>query len=174
MQILLLPSPYSFCSRSQKIWRSEKKSVSGCRPSFDTFWNRWRWWSAGRTDSSSRRKTPLRIAWGRSWPRTKIRPLYFSFFYPPFFFLFSFSVNNLSRKSVSLPSPDHSKSSRQGERSYGIDDSTERIDRGDGGQDAKHGYRTIWIGGEGSKDGGPVDRLRAGQGTFSKGQANGI
>lgn len=109
MQILLPPSPYSFCSRSQKIWRSEKKSVSGCRPSFDTFWNRWRWWSAGRTDSSSRRKTPLRIAWGRSWPRTKIRPLYFSFFYPPFFFssssFFSLFLSTICHENLSLFPP---------------------------------------------------------------------
>lgn len=107
-------SPYSF--RSQKIWCSEKKNVSGCKPTIDTFWNRWRCWSAGRTDSSSRRKTRLRTALGRSWPRAKIRPLYLILhislllliFPSPFFFSSSpslslFSCRRSSRKISLLP-----------------------------------------------------------------------
>lgn len=107
-------SPYFF--RSQKIWCSEKKNVSGCKPTIDTFWNRWRCWSAGRTDSSSRRKTRLRTALGRSWPRAKIRPLYLILHISllllilpsPFFFSSSpslslFSCRRSSRKISLLP-----------------------------------------------------------------------
>lgn len=74
--------------------------------------------------------------------------------------------------SLSLFSPDCSKSSRQGKHCHGVDEPTERADRGDSGENAKHGAGTIGIGGQGSKDGGRVDRLRAGEGTFAQGQAN--
>lgn len=107
-------SPYSF--RSQKIWCSEKKNVSGCKLTIDTFWNRWRCWSAGRTDSSSRKKTRSRTALGRSWPRAKIRPLYLILHISllllilpsPFFFSSSpslslFSCRRSSRKISLLP-----------------------------------------------------------------------
>lgn len=71
--------PSSPPSSSQKICRNGMKSVSVCKPSYVTFWNRWQRSSAARTDSSSLTRMSLRIALGRSWPRTKIRLLYFLF-----------------------------------------------------------------------------------------------
>lgn len=95
---------------------------------------------------------------------------FFLFFFP---FSLSLLLSTIITENLSSPSPDYSKSSREGEHGCGISEPTERTDRGDSGQDAKLGCRAVGIGGESSKDGGPVDRLRAGQGTFSKGQANG-
>lgn len=146
--------PSSPPSSSQKIWRNGMKSVSVCKPSYVTFWNRWQRSSAARTDSSSLTRMSLRIALGRSWPRTKIRLLYFLFV-----FVLSKDVTfdnvlrctQASSGNAKFVIPwknlssclDDSKASRQGKRGNGIDYTARRIDRNDRGEDAKSRGRTI-------------------------------
>lgn len=146
--------PSSPTSSSQKIWRNGTKSVSVCKPSYVTFWNRWQRLSAVRTDSSSLTRMSLRIALGRSWPRTKIRLLYFLF---AFVLSKDVTFDNVLRCTQASSENakfvirwkhlssclDDSKASRQGKRGDGIDYSAGRIDRNDCGEDAKSRGRTI-------------------------------